>query len=216
MPSEQKAYWPSLGSTKDLNFTLYGGTAIALYLGHREFIDFVFFTHKPFKYDNMHKELLHKFSFLLMAELTQATKNTLTYLTDTKVQFSFFGGIDFGRIGNPVQTQDGIANIASLDDLLALKLSVIMQRIELKDYIDISASLQNGMSLEKGLNDASALYSGQFFPLEAVKALTYFKNEELELLTEQDKKTLVHAACNVDVSKLLPSQIISHNLQVEE
>jgi hypothetical protein len=40
LPRAQRALWTSLGSIKRLKFVLYGGTALALRLGHRESLDF--------------------------------------------------------------------------------------------------------------------------------------------------------------------------------
>lgn len=42
-----------------------------------------------------------------------------------------------GRVGDPQLTADGMAWVASLDDLLATKLKVILQGAEAKDYSDI-------------------------------------------------------------------------------
>lgn len=35
LPDEQKKLWPQLAAARDLGFVLYGGTAVALQLGHR-------------------------------------------------------------------------------------------------------------------------------------------------------------------------------------
>jgi len=47
LPPEQKRIWPQLSNAPRLGLTLYGGTAIALRLGHRESMDFDFFTNDP-------------------------------------------------------------------------------------------------------------------------------------------------------------------------
>jgi Nucleotidyl transferase AbiEii toxin, Type IV TA system len=44
LPEEQLRMWPKLGAIAGLGFVLYGGTAIALRLGHRASVDFDFFT----------------------------------------------------------------------------------------------------------------------------------------------------------------------------
>jgi len=43
LPSQQ-AVWSSLAPVRKAGFVLYGGTAIALRLGHRQSIDFDFFS----------------------------------------------------------------------------------------------------------------------------------------------------------------------------
>ena len=41
LPASQRTLWPELDATPD-HFTLYGGTALALRLGHRQSVDFDF------------------------------------------------------------------------------------------------------------------------------------------------------------------------------
>lgn len=43
LPTSQQEVWPELSDIKKLGFVLYGGTAIALQLGHRISVDFDFF-----------------------------------------------------------------------------------------------------------------------------------------------------------------------------
>jgi hypothetical protein len=45
LPNAQKEIWPYLKPFAEFGFVLYGGTAIALRLGHRASVDFNFFTH---------------------------------------------------------------------------------------------------------------------------------------------------------------------------
>jgi hypothetical protein len=48
LPAGQRLLWPELVQTPS-HFTLYSGTAIALRLGHRQSVDFDFFTRKSFE-----------------------------------------------------------------------------------------------------------------------------------------------------------------------
>jgi hypothetical protein len=47
LPKAQQEIWPRLAPAPALSFVLYGGTAIALHLGHRSSIDFDFFRAEP-------------------------------------------------------------------------------------------------------------------------------------------------------------------------
>ena len=47
LPPPQLRLWPELDTTP-ATFTLYGGTALALRLGHRTSVDFDFFSNQPF------------------------------------------------------------------------------------------------------------------------------------------------------------------------
>jgi Nucleotidyl transferase AbiEii toxin, Type IV TA system len=44
LPAAQRKIWPELKGVTALSYVLYGGTAIALRLGHRASVDFDFFT----------------------------------------------------------------------------------------------------------------------------------------------------------------------------
>lgn len=113
------------------------------------------------------------------------------------VKVSFFGTIGFGRVGEPEVTDDGVLQVASLDDLMATKVKVILQRAEAKDYRDIAAMLAVGVSLPKGLAAARQLYGPNFQPSESLKALVYFDDGDLHSLTKSEKTCLVNAASAV-------------------
>lgn len=76
LPEAQKLLWPALKPTRSLGFVLYGGTAIALRLGHRLSIDFDFFNDKP-----LDKEKIRTaFPFMSQAIVLQDETETLTVL----------------------------------------------------------------------------------------------------------------------------------------
>ena len=113
------------------------------------------------------------------------------------VKLSFFGSITFGRVGEPQWTDDGIVQVASLEDLLATKVKVLLQRVEAKDYLDVAALLGNGVSLARGLAAARSLFGPAFQPSECLKALVYFEGGDLNSLTESTRHLLIHAASAV-------------------
>ena len=47
LPKAQQEIWPLLAPAPRLSLVLYGGTAIALHLGHRISVDFDFFRTEP-------------------------------------------------------------------------------------------------------------------------------------------------------------------------
>jgi hypothetical protein len=196
LPAAQRDLWPHLAPTVDLGLVLYGGTAIALRLGHRTSIDFDFFTEKPLD----REAIARSFAFLSRSEVIQDRPQTFSVLAPAgsgRVKISFFGKIATGRAGTPDSTSDGVVEVASLLDLLATKLKVIQQRIEAKDYFDLAAILEAGIRLEEGLAAASAMYHPGFQPSEALKALTYFEGGDLASLTNQAKEILVHSVANI-------------------
>lgn len=196
LPAAQRQIWPQLRAITDLGFTLYGGTAIALRLGHRQSVDFDFFSAAPLNQD----ALLSVLPALSLATTLQEKNNTWVVLTASEnlqippIKLSFFGGIHFGRVGEPELTEDGVLLVASLDDLLAIKLEVILQRAEAKDYCDIAALLRAGANLAHGLGGARQLFGANFQPSESLKALSYFADGDLPSLNLSDRSLLISAA----------------------
>src|SRR3989344_7732678 len=78
---------PKLAELKD-RFYLAGGTAVALYLGHRDSVDFDFFTTKDFDSAILMEELKNIFQGSRIDE-KMSLKNTLTLKIDD-VDMSFF------------------------------------------------------------------------------------------------------------------------------
>lgn len=196
LPPAQQRLWPELQPAAKLGFALYGGTAIALRLGHRASVDFGFFSEKPLDRD----AIRIAFAFIGRATVLQDQANTFTVsvpgtdATPEYVKVSFFGTIGFGRVGHPQVTEDGTLQVASLDDLMATKLKVILQRAEAKDYRDIAAMLGAGVDLAKGLSAARTLYGSNFQPSESLKAMVYFNDGDLGTLTHSERTCLFEAA----------------------
>lgn len=199
LPVAQRRLWPELHPACRLGFVLYGGTAIALRLGHRPSVDFDFFTEKPLDKASLHTA----FPFLQQSTVLQDEPNAFTVLvphggaTDQHVKVSFFGTIGFGRVGQPEITDDGTLQVATLDDLMATKVKVLLQRIEAKDYRDIAAMVKAGVSLSNGLAAACEMYGHTFQPSESLKAMTYFKGGDLNTLTPEEMEILITAASAV-------------------
>lgn len=57
LPAAPRAIWPSLRPAQEFGFVLYGGTAVALRLGHRVSVDFDFFSNRHFTADALRKRL---------------------------------------------------------------------------------------------------------------------------------------------------------------
>lgn len=192
LPPAQRRLWPALAPGVALGFVLYGGTAVSLHLGHRRSVDFDFFTDRPIEA----AAIRSGFGFAGSARTLQQAKDTLVLLV-SGVRLSFFGGMRFGRVGEPRLTTDGVAEVASLEDLLAHKLKVILQRAEKKDYEDIAAMLRAGSSLPRGLSAARLFFGTAFQPAESLKALAYFKDGDLARLSRADRHALIAAAAAV-------------------
>lgn len=199
LPASQLALWPELRSLP-ASYVLYGGTALALRLGHRTSVDFDFFSH-----DDLDPRALDALPFMRDVTTLQESPNTRTVLIDRggPVKVSFFGGIAFGRIGEPEPTSDGILLIASVLDLAGTKIKALLQRVEAKDYRDIVALLDCGVELADIFGAARALFGAGFNSIVAQKALCYFVGGDLDSLEPKLRQRLVDAATR-DVA---PAQI---------
>ncbi|MBI3795192.1 MAG: nucleotidyl transferase AbiEii/AbiGii toxin family protein [Nitrospinae bacterium] len=197
LPPEQRAVWAELHKTPE-HFTLYGGTAIALHLGHRKSVDFDFFTRVSIDAG----DLMRSIPYLDGAEPLEVSKNTLTCLIDRggKVKMQFFGGLPIGIVEPRQQPEGGGIYVASLIDLAGTKVKVLPERAEEKDYIDVDALLKHGVSLPAMMASARAIYGGSFNPVLSLKALSYFA--DVPRLPKEVRERLSDAALSVDLDKL--------------
>ena len=199
LPEPQRQLWAELKDTPK-SFVLYGGTALALRLGHRQSEDFDFFSNRPFQPSALRDSI----PYLKHAEMTQFQDNTLTALVDRNgpVKLSFFGSLGIKRVQDPDIAEENGIQIASLLDLLASKLKTVQSRAAAKDYRDIAASFDAGLSLAEGLAAASAVYGKNFNGALSLKALTYFEDGDLPGLTPAIQKRLLTAATSVNLKEL--------------
>jgi len=187
LPKAQQEIWPQLAPATGLSLVLYGGTAVALYLGHRISVDFDFFGSAPLA----KKTVEDSFAFMRGAQTVQESENTLVVaapMPSGLVKVSFFGGVAIGRINEPAQTNDTKLLVASMEDLLATKLKAILDRAEAKDYRDISAMLSAGVSLEKALGAFGKMYDRD--PGLPLRAMGFFKDGDLPSLPKADQDIL--------------------------
>ena len=190
LPQAQRELWPALVAIPD-SYVLYGGTALALRLGHRSSVDFDFFSSHALDFG-----ALYKIPFIADAEvlLREPTAFTISVNPPDPVKVSFFGNIGFGRVGDPDQTADGVLAVASLLDLFGTKLKVLLQRVAARDYLDLAAILRAGVPLQDGLGAAVALYGNEFPPIDAVKALAYYGDDTVEEVDAATRRYLTHQA----------------------
>lgn len=190
LPPAQLKLWSLL---KDIpnEFILYGGTAVALQLGHRISIDFDFFSDLP-----LNKEkLITQFSLLQKYKLVQPEINTIDCIADfpegsVKLQFLANLGERQKRIAAPIVAKENQLKIASLRDLFATKLNTIQHRAECKDYLDINAIMKSGISLAEGLGCTVAVYGKIFDPASSLRALCSYRDGNLNELSKEIKNYL--------------------------
>jgi Nucleotidyl transferase AbiEii toxin, Type IV TA system len=200
LPPAQQRLWPELKATPR-SFTLYGGTAIALRLGHRQSVDFDFFSSRSFQ----SAELLGGVGYLAGAVVRQSEANTFTCSIDRggPVLLSYFGGLALGQVDDAELAEGPEIAVASLLDLAGMKVAVVTQRAEARDYLDVHALLtMGGIDLPLMLSAAQVIYGHQFSPLISVKALSYHDDFSLSELPKQVRGDLIAAVKSADLNNL--------------
>jgi Nucleotidyl transferase AbiEii toxin, Type IV TA system len=201
LPAAQRNLWAHLGQVP-APFALYGGTAIALRLGHRESIDFDFFARIPID----GTDLLSSIAFMQRAEVLLLAPNTLTArveLNGDPVLISFFGVPALPKIAPTEWINPPAIHLGSLLELGGMKAAVVQKRAEAKDYLDIHALIyQAKISLQQLLAAGQALYPTHFAPESALKALCYFEDGNLPLLPKAICRDLQKAVAKIDLLAL--------------
>lgn len=153
------------------DFVLVGGTALTLHKGHRLSIDIDLFSDKkPFNRD------------LVMNELSQAGKIVLKDAFDYAMFLEFDDvkldvlKYQYDWIEKPL-VESGI-RIASIRDIMAMKLSAITKRGKKKDFYDIYSILQ-ASSLEEMFVQFKKKYSTEEIYM-TIKSLIYFEDADLD------------------------------------
>lgn len=169
------------GSWKN-EFYLGGGTGLALQIGHRDSIDFDFFSNNPFDPNVMIQRLTKIFDNKLFS-VTQVEKNTLSILLQSEIKISFIT-YEYKLLSPLISTK--YMNIASVPDIACMKLSTIMQRSTLKDYVDLY-EIMKIYSLEELL-----LFMKKKYPIidsaVILKSLSYLEDITDEPLRYYDEK----------------------------
>ena len=150
------------------HFLLYCGTAVALRYGHRQSVDFDFFSSIA---DNNIIETTNKLSFIKkfmrddMPPYTESTSQSsqviykLDVESDMPVEITFLRDPKFvgGSINSPHTALDNGVKIASPMDLMATKINALVRRHSVKDIVDIGTLIKNNISFSRGFSYALAL-----------------------------------------------------------
>lgn len=173
LSADQQEILPKFVFLKEQNFYLAGGTALALQIKHRTSIDFDFYTEKEFHstgiYEQFQKQKNRK---ILLSAITE--KNTLLLeLNDISISLFTY---PYPLVRNLVKSQ--YCNLASLEDIAAMKMIAIIQRGTKRDFIDLYFLIRK-IGLENIFDYAMEKYSG-FNEYLALQSLTYFKDAEIE------------------------------------
>lgn len=181
-------------------FYLAGGTALALHYGHRDSIDFDFFTFHKFDEQNLVSEINQQFVGNVISVI-QLEPQTITILIDNEVKVSFMY-YEYSLLEDFI-IEDNI-NVASVIDIACMKCAAICSRSVSKDYIDLYFIIKQ-ISLKDLLASFSTKYN--IDTANVLKALVFFNDIEMEPVhmiidvTFEDVKTflLKEVKCLIDI-----------------
>ena len=164
------------------DFYLAGGTALSLQIGHRDSVDFDFFSQKEFNTAELFEEIRKVFLGHDLVKI-QDEKNTLSVIIGQNIKISFFS-YDYKLIEPLVD--DEHFRLASIIDIGCMKLSAIVSRATNKDYVDLYYILKQ-VSLEKLLKSAEEKMPELDYNL-ILKSLVYFDDIKEEALIFKHNK----------------------------
>lgn len=149
LPTETVRTWKALVPLLPTELYLGGGTAVAVHLGHRESYDLDFFYHgDAVDLEALAKKLGRTGQFAV----THEGEGTLRGLFGgTKLEFFHADEVRPLQLLEEPQTVAGL-RVAGLKDLMAMKLKVLAERGELRDYYDVKLIEERGkLTVEDGI-----------------------------------------------------------------
>lgn len=167
LPADTASTWQAIAPFVPSAAYLGGGTAIAVHLAHRMSRDLDFFFHQ-------HSVDLDELGNTLAAAgpfaVTEREPGTLNgVFSATRVQFLHADEARPQRLLEHPQQVDGL-EVAQISDLMAMKLKVVGDRGELRDYFDLMTIEQRtGRTVDEGL----ALFLERFQPEYPEQAINH-------------------------------------------
>ena len=163
-------------------YYLVGGTAIALYLGHRRSIDFDLFKKSQLK-RKRNLDVIQDSGFPYQVVFnTDGQMNLLV----NGVKLTFF---QYEFDVKPVTDFESVAKLPSLLDLAAMKAYALGRRSKWKDYVDLFFLLKDHFSIDEISSRAEDIF-GELFSAKMFRVqLSYFEDvdysEEVDYLISE-------------------------------
>lgn len=152
-------------------FSLAGGTSLALRYGHRTSVDLDLFSTGPFNSLELQDNVFRLFP---ESRIVNRTQGSLCVVIGK-------ANIDFLHhpypLLSPVETE-GPFRLLSVQDVSAMKINAVTSRGSRKDFIDLYALHEHGISLKDALENFRIKYSGNKFL--ALRSLVWFEDAENE------------------------------------
>jgi predicted nucleotidyltransferase component of viral defense system len=163
--SNQIGVISKLGFLKDKSIYLGGGTALAIQIGHRTSVDLDFFSEQEPQMQLAVSGLQKSIGNIV---IKRAEKHTLfAEAGDTDISLFYYPY----KLLNPLIEVDSLY-LASVEDIIAMKMAAIIQRGTRRDFIDIFY-LMGMYNVGQILEFTKRKFSG-YQDVMALKALVYF------------------------------------------
>jgi hypothetical protein len=182
-------------------FYLIGGTAIALYLGHRRSVDF-----DLFKYTSIQpKKIISKVTSFGLSYLVTRRVSEQLNMTIREVTFTFFE-YPFKIEANT--NFDDFIKMPSLIDLAAMKAYALGRLSKWKDYVDFYFLLRDYFTIDQISDRACKIYDQLFSPKLSRAQISYFNDiiysEPVEYLVqvpseEEIRQFLIEKAIDIEL-----------------
>lgn len=160
-------------------FTLVGGTALSLQIGHRKSVDVDLFNKREFDAESLKRYLIENYQAI---NIKCGTNSVLCFINDVKVDLISHQVPDT----KPTIIEEGI-RMASLEDIGAMKLNAITRDgSRFKDFVDMHVLLSI-----KPLEVYGAAFENKYDTISraiAYYSLTYHKDIELDKLVFMGKE----------------------------
>lgn len=180
MLSTQSVEPATLGVLKELmglkivsDFSLAGGTALALLRGHRKSVDLDFFSPQPFDAQELFEEIRLSLGHRTCTMIDQKNNKLGLDIDHIKIEFISHR---YPLLAEPI-TYDEI-RLFSIPDIVAMKLNAATNRGSKKDFYDL-VELLKLYTLSQMLEHFMKKYHHNV-AMHVVRSLTYFKDAELE------------------------------------
>lgn len=168
LSERQRKIFPYLGNFGQ-DFFLVGGTAISLYLGHRQSIDFDLATKKEIDSQKIRKKILE---FGKIERVIRDNQDEYTLVVDG-VKFTFF---NYPFSVKTTNLLGGTIAIPEIVSLAAMKAYALGRRAKWKDYVDLYFIIKELGSIRLIIGKSKEIFGVEFNEKNFRSQLSYFED----------------------------------------
>jgi len=153
-------------------FSLVGGTALALRFGHRNSVDLDLFYHEEFDYSQVIETLEATFQDRFVYKQQHTQFGIFCFIDNIKVDFVYFPHQPIAAI-----EEEETIRFYSISDIAAMKIQAIFGRAQKKDFWDLYELLQH-YPLQQLIDWHKQKYPTQMLAISIPHAVTYFADAD--------------------------------------